>query len=184
MHTRIRWAGSGQGHDGGSTARRRLRHAFTLIEIMTVLAVLGILSAIAMPKLRTAQAKAEAVRLVANIGLIERSVLSYAVERDKLTAGTFTAKTMPAALAANISASAFKTPGSIAITVQFVKSVNTIRADGMTANIVLQTVKQDGYGTAVLQSLTPVLDWRWSAAANGLSGTLNVYADPQKYKGP
>ena len=182
MQTRIRWSAGRAGRGAG--ARRGLRLGFTLIEIMTVVAVLGILSAIAMPKLRTAQTKAEAARLAANIALIERSVLSYAVSNDKLTTGTYTLKTMPAALAANVSASAFKAPGSIAITVQFVNSTNTIRSDGLTANIVLTTVKKDGYGTAVLQALTPALDWRWSAAASGLKGTLNVYADPKKYKGP
>ena len=59
---------------------------FTLIELMIVVAIIGILAAIAIPKLYEVQAKAKQSEAKANLGAIYTSQVTYQAENDAFSA--------------------------------------------------------------------------------------------------
>ena len=59
------------------------RGAFTLVEIMIVVAIIALLAAIAVPGFLRARKRAQATTLLNNLRLIDNSKEEYAVEYDK-----------------------------------------------------------------------------------------------------
>jgi prepilin-type N-terminal cleavage/methylation domain-containing protein len=67
---------------------------FTLIEILIVLAVLGILGAVAVPKLSSAKEQAHTAAMIADLRLAALHQEQYAIEKGgKYFSGTVTAET-------------------------------------------------------------------------------------------
>ena len=64
------------------------RSGFTLVEIMVVVAVLGILAAIALPSFAKARAMAEKNKCIANQKQIERAVEVWALDTSAVTTAT------------------------------------------------------------------------------------------------
>ena len=64
---------------------RKKTKGFTLIELMIVVAIIGILAAIAIPNFLRYQAKSKQTEAKANLGAIFTSEVSYKAERDTYT---------------------------------------------------------------------------------------------------
>jgi|WetSurSiteA1Bulk_404760.scaffolds.fasta_scaffold08386_2 type IV pilus assembly protein PilA len=64
---------------------RKKAKGFTLIELMIVVAIIGILAAIAIPNFLRYQAKSKQSEAKANLGAIFTSEVSYSSERDTYT---------------------------------------------------------------------------------------------------
>ena len=61
------------------------RHAFTLVEIMVVVAVISLLTAIAVPNFVKARATAQADACINNLRKIDDAASQFAIERGKST---------------------------------------------------------------------------------------------------
>lgn len=58
-------------------------HAFTLVEIMIVVAILALLAVVAMPNFLRARKRAQASRILEDLRVIEWAVDQYAIESSK-----------------------------------------------------------------------------------------------------
>jgi general secretion pathway protein G len=61
-----------------------MRNGFTLIEILLVMAIVGTLSAIAVPKFHDAVDKAKVARAIEDISALQADVIGYAAGHDSL----------------------------------------------------------------------------------------------------
>lgn len=62
------------GLDRGERLRRRLRHAFTFVEVMVVIVIVGILAAIVVPKFSNARGDAELSALKSTLAAVRSSI--------------------------------------------------------------------------------------------------------------
>lgn len=69
--------------------RKRLNQkGFTLIELMVVVAILGILAAIAIPKFNESTAKANTARIQADLRTIDSALVQYQVDNGSIPTGS------------------------------------------------------------------------------------------------
>jgi prepilin-type N-terminal cleavage/methylation domain-containing protein len=68
---------------------KKLRHAFTLVEIMIVVAIIGLLAAIAIPNFVKARATSQANACINNLRQLQNAVDQMAVERGLRAGDTF-----------------------------------------------------------------------------------------------
>ena len=66
-----------------NTALHRNRRGFTLVEIMIVVAIIGILASIGIPNYVRSRKRAQATRILNDLRLIDESIDIYAVEYQK-----------------------------------------------------------------------------------------------------
>jgi prepilin-type N-terminal cleavage/methylation domain-containing protein len=66
----------------GRRGRRGRRPGYTLIELMLTLALIGVLTTIAIPKLISYQLRSKAAEAATNIGAIQRSLEAYSAEHN------------------------------------------------------------------------------------------------------
>jgi prepilin-type N-terminal cleavage/methylation domain-containing protein len=64
---------------------RRHRDAFTLVEIMIVVAIIALLAAIAVPGFLRARKRSQASRVINDLRLIDNALDMYAIENNKST---------------------------------------------------------------------------------------------------
>ena len=64
---------------------RRHRDAFTLVEIMIVVAIIALLAAIAVPGFMRARKRSQASRVINDLRLIDNALDLYAIENNKST---------------------------------------------------------------------------------------------------
>lgn len=64
---------------------RRRRDAFTLVEIMIVVAIIALLAAIAVPGFLRARKRSQASRVINDLRLIDNALDLYAIENNKAT---------------------------------------------------------------------------------------------------
>ena len=64
------------------------QNAFTLVEIMIVVAIIALLAAIAVPGVLRARKRSQASRVVNDLRLIDSAVDQYAIENSKATGAT------------------------------------------------------------------------------------------------
>jgi len=67
---------------------RKAESGFTLVELMIVVAIIGILAAVAIPNFRNYQMKAKTSEAKVNLGAIRTSQESYAAENDAYVSNT------------------------------------------------------------------------------------------------
>jgi prepilin-type N-terminal cleavage/methylation domain-containing protein len=67
------------------------RQAFTLVEIMIVVAIIALLAAIAVPGFLRARKRSQASRILNDLRLIDAAVDQYAIETNRATAFSVTA---------------------------------------------------------------------------------------------
>src|SRR4051812_16247207 len=63
-------------------------HAFTLVEIMIVVAIIALLAAIAVPGFLRARKRSQASRIINDLRLIDSAVDQYAIETNKKSGDT------------------------------------------------------------------------------------------------
>jgi type II secretion system protein G len=83
--------------------QKRLQKGFTLIELLIVVAIIGILAAIAIPNLLTAMQKSKQKRTMADIRSIATAWESYAVDYNQYSAAALTFEPLTGDLADLIS---------------------------------------------------------------------------------
>jgi prepilin-type N-terminal cleavage/methylation domain-containing protein len=64
------------------------RRAFTLVEIMIVVAIIALLASIAVPGFLRARKRAQASRILNDLRLIDSAVDQYAIETNKMSGAT------------------------------------------------------------------------------------------------
>lgn len=69
-----------------------LKRGFTLVEIMIVVAIIGLLAAIAIPNMVKARNTAQANACIVNMRAIDNAVQQFAVENNKTDSDPFTRK--------------------------------------------------------------------------------------------
>jgi len=67
--------------------KKSRKPGFTLVEIMIVVAIIGVLAAIAIPSFTRARAKAQAKTCIANLSQIEAAAYQFSIDESK-PAGT------------------------------------------------------------------------------------------------
>jgi prepilin-type N-terminal cleavage/methylation domain-containing protein len=70
------------------TLNRKSRGGFTLVEIMIVVAIIGLLVAIAVPNFLRARQRSQATMVVEDLRLIDAAIDQYAIEYNKLPGAT------------------------------------------------------------------------------------------------
>ena len=65
--------------------RKRNRAAFTLVEIMIVVAIIALLASIAVPGFLRARKRSQASRILNDLRLIDNAIDQYAIENNKST---------------------------------------------------------------------------------------------------
>jgi prepilin-type N-terminal cleavage/methylation domain-containing protein len=70
--------------------QRAARAGFTLVEIMIVVAIIGLLAAIAIPNLVHARETTQTNECIANLRQIDGAAQTYALEHNKLPNDTYT----------------------------------------------------------------------------------------------
>jgi len=84
--------------------KANFRKAFTLIELMVVVAIIAILAAIAIPQYKNYQLKAKTAEAKMNIGAIRTSEEAYAAENNYYVATNWEPATVPGVTPANFNA--------------------------------------------------------------------------------
>ena len=64
------------------------RHAFTLVEIMIVVAIIALLASISVPGFLRARKRSQASRIINDLRLIDGAVDMYAIETNKMSGST------------------------------------------------------------------------------------------------
>ena len=73
-------------HSGAAGgARLPARHAFTVVELLLVIAVIAVLAGIALPAMSGARGRARGIKCAANLRSVAQAVLSYAAAFDDVT---------------------------------------------------------------------------------------------------
>jgi prepilin-type N-terminal cleavage/methylation domain-containing protein len=70
------------------TKLHQRRGAFTLVEIMIVVAIIALLAAIAVPNFLRARKRSQATRILEDLRIIDSSIDQYAIENNKSTGDT------------------------------------------------------------------------------------------------
>ena len=68
--------------------QKQARRAFTLVEIMIVVAIIALLAAIAVPGFLRARKRSQATRILNDLRLIDSACDQYAIETNKTTGAT------------------------------------------------------------------------------------------------
>ncbi|HEX9047039.1 MAG TPA: type II secretion system protein [Verrucomicrobiae bacterium] len=68
-----------------NTSAKRMRTGFTLVEIMIVVAIIGLLAAIAIPNFVSARARAQANGCINNLRQIDAAANQFSLEQHKKT---------------------------------------------------------------------------------------------------
>jgi len=62
--------------------------AFTLVEIMVVVAIIALLASIAVPNFLRARKRSQATRIISDLRIIDAGIAQYAIEYNKSTGNT------------------------------------------------------------------------------------------------
>ena len=133
--------------------KRSIQKGFTLIELMIVVAIIGILAAIAIPQYQTYVAKSQVSRVMAEVGAL-RTAAEACILDGKLTAVVST-NTAPATGECNLGSTSSNLLGAA---VQISGSTQGLTADlgSATANAVLEATFA---GNAAVAIKTKKLTW-------------------------
>ena len=74
------------------TKLNKKRAGFTLVEIMIVVAIIALLAAIAVPNLLRARKRSQATRVLEDLRLIDSAIDQYAIESNRATGDTRSAR--------------------------------------------------------------------------------------------
>ncbi|MEB0111020.1 pilin [Variovorax sp. RTB1] len=133
---------------------RNVQKGFTLIELMIVVAIIGILAAVALPAYQDYTVRAKVTEVMLALGNCKTSVTEYYTSNNA----------MPATLAAaGCSSNATKFVSSVAVTATTGAVVGTIQGTGSAADtttLTLQPTTDAGRtGAFAASPTTPILGW-------------------------
>lgn len=138
----------------------RAQNGFTLIELMIVVAIIGILAAIAIPQYQTYIAKTQVTRVVGEASYV-KNIVEICISEGKTVVGTGGAQCNPQAPGSNIMRD--PTQGDPIPVNTGVPLVEPPAAIGITPTV---TATFGNYAAAILQT-APVGRIVWTRGANG-----------------
>ena len=136
--------------------RKQMQQGFTLIELMIVVAIIGILAAVAIPQYQNYIAKSQVTRVMQEAGAMKTAV-EACINDGRLTVGAGAGQCDPGATGSNLLTGGSQTGATLPANTGVPQVPGTLSATSII------TAKFGNNAAAVLQDASAILTWERSA---------------------